>query len=118
MWAAGLAGMTGEQMKQGLEQCAKKCTWAPTISEFKELCALPPTAFPKLPPPDRARTDVQRESMEKIREMLAKGGRRPGVWWAEKIVTRHEMGDTVAPYALRCAQEAIANKTRFDSEPI
>lgn len=118
MWGAALAGMTGEQMKQGLEQCAKKHVWPPTIAEFKELCFVPQTALPKLPPPDRTRTEAQQRSMEQIRKMLASGGRRPGIWWAEKIVTRHEMGDTVPPYSLRLAQEAIANKTRFDSEPL
>lgn len=118
MWGAGLAGMTGEQVKKGLEQCARTLSWAPTIAEFKGLCQLPPKAFPQLPPPDRVKSDVQKQCMDQIREMLGKGFKRPGIWWAEKIVTRHEMGDTVQPYALKLAQEAIANKTRFDSEPL
>lgn len=116
MWGAGLAGMTGEQVKQGLEQCAMKHSWAPTIAEFRSLCYVAPKAFPQLSAPHKAANDAQKKCMERIREMLSKGQRRPGIWWAERIVTKAEMGEKVAPYALQMAKESIANKTRFDSE--
>ncbi len=39
-WAAGLAGITGEQLAVGLRACIKReDTWPPTLPEFRALCA-------------------------------------------------------------------------------
>lgn len=38
-WAAGLAGLTGEQLARGLEACiATSEPWPPTLPEFRVLC--------------------------------------------------------------------------------
>ena len=64
-WANGMAGITGEQIKSGLEKCAQKKLqpgeqgWPPTLAEFRALC-LPeriPAAhreYIQLPKPKRA----------------------------------------------------------------
>jgi hypothetical protein len=49
-WSEGLAVITGEQLKTGLEVVTRTCKWPPSIAEFRAAC---------LPPPD-GRTAEQR----------------------------------------------------------
>ena len=36
-WAIGLAGLSGEQIKRGLDKCRSDCKWPPTIAEFLDM---------------------------------------------------------------------------------
>jgi hypothetical protein len=35
-WRKGLDGMTGESVKIALNACRQRCTWPPTIAEFRQ----------------------------------------------------------------------------------
>lgn len=35
-WSEGLAGLDGEQIKRGIEQCRQRCKWPPSIAEFRQ----------------------------------------------------------------------------------
>ena len=37
-WAAGLAGLTGEQIKAGIDHCRIDCLYPPSIAEFRKAC--------------------------------------------------------------------------------
>lgn len=38
VWAENLAGMTGDQIKAALLECARTCTYPPSAPEFYQLC--------------------------------------------------------------------------------
>lgn len=37
-WSQGLAGLTGEQIKTGIEACRNGMVWPPSIAEFRSAC--------------------------------------------------------------------------------
>lgn len=55
-------------------------------------------------------TEHGRKCLEEMRRMLATPLRKPGIWWAERILERAARGDRIAPYALQCAREAIEER--------
>jgi len=77
-WANGMAGITGEQIKNGLASCAKRALyqgdkdWPPTLAEFRSMC-IPekiPAAhrdFKQLPKPpqDKDKVALAIEAMRK-----------------------------------------------------
>jgi len=107
LWGAGLAGFSGEQIKEGLRRTALESQWPPTLSEFRGFCGLPQSAFPKLPPPTKTRSQAQEYCMSEVRKLAIK---KPGKWWAEKIITRHELHGDVMPVAVKFAQEALGQE--------
>lgn len=36
-WAIGLAGLSGDNIKRGLDKCRTDCKWPPSIAEFLDL---------------------------------------------------------------------------------
>lgn len=52
VWAEGMAGLSGEQIKAGIAYCGQKHEWPPTMAEFRACCKTGPAkVFPKLPAP-------------------------------------------------------------------
>jgi hypothetical protein len=37
-WAEGIAGLTGEQIKTGIDRCRTTMAWPPSIAEFRSAC--------------------------------------------------------------------------------
>lgn len=88
-WANGMAGITGEQIKCGLEKCAQKKLqsgeqdWPPTLAEFRALC-LPervPAAhrdYIQLPRPKHAPEKMD-EITPQLRAAVGHNGKRNSV---------------------------------------
>ena len=115
LWAEHLSGLTGEQIKFGLDFCAQRLEWPPTTAEFRQCCeALPRPAPPRLDPPsiDRERALA---AIARIKALIGTP-RRPGKGWAEKIVARHARGMVVNDYALRLAREALLSHDNSNNE--
>lgn len=76
-WANGLAGMTGEQIRCGLDTWGEP--WPPSLPEFRKACkgkddwqhrtaAYKP--FPRALPKPKADADKARAEIEKMRQCL------------------------------------------------
>lgn len=37
-WAKGIEGLTGEEIKAGIDHCRSHCNWPPSIAEFRQAC--------------------------------------------------------------------------------
>lgn len=37
-WGRGLAELTGEEIKKGIDHCRNNLEWPPTLMEFKNMC--------------------------------------------------------------------------------
>lgn len=37
-WAKGISGLTGEEIKAGIDHCRSHCVWPPSIAEFRQAC--------------------------------------------------------------------------------
>lgn len=115
IWAQGLAGITGDQMRHGLGSAQRNYPdFPPTLPQFRQCCEDLPRPAPRRldpPPGDRERALA---SIARIKALIGKP-RRPGKGWAEKIAARHAHGMVVDDYALRLAREALANDNRLAS---
>ena len=111
IWAQGLAGITGEQMRHGLGSAQRNYPdFPPTLPQFRKCCEdLPRPNPPRLDPPsiDRERALA---AIARIKALIGKP-RQPGKWWAEKIVAQHARGVDGNDYALRLAREALATES-------
>jgi hypothetical protein len=75
-WAHGLAGMTGEQIRRGLDSWQEP--WPPSLPEFKRACigadnphnTAAYKRFPKALPKPKASAQVVAECMAMMREAL------------------------------------------------
>lgn len=70
-WSEGLAGLTGEEIKHGLNTW--KDSWPPTVHEFREACKHDPASashkpFPSLPPPKKKLTRSLGKFLRDIRD--------------------------------------------------
>lgn len=106
IWGAGLAGITAEQMKEGLRRTTLECKWAPSVSEFREFCNIGQKPVVMLPLEKKMSSEAKK-SMEKIMAMLAENAKKPSKAWAHWIIEQHEAGLPVVPIALRFAREAV-----------
>lgn len=87
-WQSALIGVTGEQIKRGIEHCRDKLTFPPSISQFLEACGAtsgewqhagpgyrvidPSKLLPKKISEENEK--IARESIEKMRRSLAESG--------------------------------------------
>lgn len=87
-WGAGLAGLTGEQMKRGLSKCLYESPkWAPSLGEFRALCEPPKVEVPRpehqrytpLPAPSGSPQAAQ-AAIAAINATLTKAGARDYSW--------------------------------------
>lgn len=76
-WAKGLEGLTGEQIRQGLE--AWDAAWPPSLPEFRKACVgerggLHNTAayrpFPKALPKPKAKPEIAQAALDDMRRGL------------------------------------------------
>lgn len=104
-WGQGLANVTAEQIKHGLEYTTKNHEWPPTLAEFRAACLSLPKIHQALP--NRPQVDAKKieQSITAIKAMQTV--RVPGRWWAKEILERKERGEYVHETALRFAKEAM-----------
>ena len=107
-WAQGLSGVSGEQLRFGLEQAAKDTkSFPPTLGTFRSWCISTPKAQEALPKEDWESTEGHAEEcMIKIKEMLS-NPRPAGKWWAREILAKVEAGGSVTMTQQRMAEEAL-----------
>lgn len=115
-WSNGMAGITGEQIKSGLEKCAHKklspgeSDWPPTLSEFRALC-LPeriPAAhrdYVQLPRPKRAPEKMD-EITPQLRAAVGHKGKRNSVMLS---------GESYADYR-RAYEQSGMTREQFDAQ--
>jgi hypothetical protein len=104
LWAEGLAGIDGEQVKFGLSYCAQKHEWPPTVAEFRACCEARPRAIASLP--RQARIDPQ-EGIKRVAAITAKLQSKPidgRAYWRRVLDN-----PTVTTATLQFAHEALAN---------
>lgn len=68
-WEEGLAGLTGEEIKTGLEVARATRTWPPAIAEFRKDCRPPDvhkSAAYRICDPSRLLTKATREDTEEL----------------------------------------------------
>ena len=76
------------------------------------------TALSTLPAPAWPPSATAEAHIAHIRELVRTWGRRrPGIWWAHRILERHAAGEYFAPISLRLANEAIAER-RLPDTPV
>lgn len=84
VWAEGMAGLSGEQIKAGIAYCGQKHEWPPTMAEFRACCKTGPAkVFPKLPAP-RGGTDRSREVVAAI-NTISNGSKLIGAAYWRKV---------------------------------
>ena len=108
-WAQALAGVTGEQLKYGLELSMRTyLDFPPTLPQFKQSCLSMPKPYVALEAKqDWESTDgYAKECMAKISDVLAHP-KKPGKWWAHAILKDQEAGRPVTATQVRFAKEAI-----------
>lgn len=116
-WAAELAefGRTPQSLRRiawGLENLPDR---PPSAPEFKRLCRQAPMPDePRIEAPraDPGRVAAELTKLEPIR--AARGASSSGVdhrAWARAIVARHEAGERLNGFTLRCAKEALRMST-------
>lgn len=114
-WANGMAGITGEQIKCGLEKCAKKKLnpgeqdWPPTLAEFRALCLPEPIPaahrdYVQLPSPKRAP-----EKMDEITPQL-----HAAITHKKKRNSVMLPGEGLGDY-LRAYQQSGLTRAKFDA---
>src|SRR3990172_8348459 len=103
-WGEGLAGVTGEEIKYGLEIVSRNHPWPPTMGEFRACCkAAPKPILPKLEAPRHGKSPHAEACMAKIRGMLA-NPKPEGVWGKKQVLDRAAIGHRVSVAALELAR--------------
>lgn len=74
LWAEGLSGIDGDQIKFGLSYCAQKHEWPPTCSEFLACCKALPKAVTALPAPTRIDRE---EGIKRVAQIASRLQSRP-----------------------------------------
>lgn len=98
-----------QRIAWALENLPERC---PNLIEFKSLCRAarvevdtPMLSTPKADP-ERVRTELSRLGY-KPKEQRMQVGTVDHKAWAKRLIARHEAGEILKPYTLRCAQEAL-----------
>ena len=113
-WALGLSGISGEQLKFGLEAAGRDSTgFAPTLGAFRSWCQSMPR--PVIPPERRIPlktgvTEHAEDRLAKTRELMAKPKKPPGRWCWHEVIAKIERGEHVTIAAERLAREAISHE--------
>lgn len=109
-WAQGLAGLTGIEIKYGLDVLAKSHEWPPTMAEFRACCrSSPKNHAPLLKEPPHGVTQHAEESMAKIREILSTP-KAPGNWWANEIMAKVAAGEKVTHTSYNLAKATLSKE--------
>lgn len=109
-WANELAGFErwGEAIAYALENLP--ASKPPTVLEFREIARKAPKpdrpALPE-PKPDPERLRVELDKLETLRRGVQVGNRVDHKAWARRLIARHEAGEILKPYTLKCAQAAL-----------
>lgn len=103
MWAEGLAGMDGEQIKHGLLYCQRNHEWPPTMGEFIAACKARPKPFVSLPAPSRVDSA---EGIKRVANIVSR--LRPKVTDGRAYWRAMLDDPTIKPETRRFATEALA----------
>lgn len=113
MWCTELepfASQTGfQRIAWALENLPDRC---PNLIEFKSLCRMARVeseAQPLPPPvanPVRVRAELERLGY-KPKDQRLQTGAIDHKAWARRLIARHDAGEILRPYTLRCAQDAL-----------
>lgn len=114
VWAHELAGFLQHRAAMqaiawALENLPERC---PNAIEFRNLCRLAPAA-PALclpaPAADPARVAAELAKLAPMQQAMSGASGEPKDYkaWARKIIKRHEWGQKISSYPLRCAHEVL-----------
>ena len=108
-WSSELAVFSTslDRVAWALENLPPKC---PNVIEFKNLCRQAPAPeVPRLPEPkaDPERVKAELSKLGELRAKVASGTPIDHKAWARRLIARHEAGEILKPYTLRCAQDAL-----------
>lgn len=111
-WAHELAGYAGDRERMlpiawALENLPEK---PPNVIEFRSLCRrAPPPDMPRLPEPkaDPQRLAAELAKLAPLKAAVLRDGPPYPMGWARRLLERHERGEKVSAYPLRCAREVL-----------
>ena len=82
----------------------------PSAPEFKRLCRQAPVteelALP-LPKADQKKVYAELSKLAPIKAAMSSVTSNGNKDWAHRILARHDQGDKILPYTLKCAQQAV-----------
>lgn len=106
-WAAGLTGVTAEQIKYALEKMLDHyAEWPPGLGQFRQLCQeSPKPVLQALPEPKRVKSAEQLADL-----MAATKPRRSGPFWTIDRVVNQTQVDHVVRQALHFGDESPAGR--------
>lgn len=130
-WAEGLAGMSGDQIKQAIDHCRATMKWSPTIAEFREASMRGETAeqraqrarlknadTERLALPSRTwaeqRADGARQALA-LRQMLAEAETRSAVAKAAMASPDDDLDDRQAVVTEQRKREALDALARLQA---
>jgi hypothetical protein len=102
-WGYELSGYAGNPsaIRYALDSLPERC---PNVIQFRNLCRAAPSK-------DAPRLEAPKASPEIVAIVLAgmapAPARSDSKEWARRIVKRHDSGDRITPYSLRCARDAL-----------
>lgn len=94
-WAKGLAGLTGEEIRIGIDHCRTHATWPPSIAEFRTACRGGATAE------QRAYAARAREDQKGTKAL------RHGTWGDTAVVVAEHVQSVRATIATRQATRSL-----------
>ena len=122
-WADQLSGyfQTRDTMKAvawALENLPERC---PNVIEFRNICrAAPAQVLPALDQPKASPERIKAE-LDKLAPLRVSAGQistSDPKAWAHRIIARHEAGDRILGYSLRCAQDALGMNRQVPNQPV
>lgn len=85
----------------------------PSAPEFKRLCRQAPIveelALP-MPKADPKKVYVELSKLAPIKAAMSSVTSAGNKDWAHRILSRHDQGDKILPYTLKCAREAVGQQ--------
>ena len=68
-WAIGLAGLSGAEIKHGLDACLQNCKYPPSLPEFRQLCK---NGFQQYDVPKRMTPEEKEKEWAEYREIASR----------------------------------------------
>jgi len=102
LWAEGLAGIDGEQIKFGLSYVAQKHEWPPTLAEFRACCEARPKPDVPLLPVVLVASERVHGIVAQVKEKMSQAP-KPVLHWRKVLAT-----PGLPEISYRYAKEALA----------
>ena len=105
-WGHELAGYIGHlsAIAYALENLPERC---PNVIQFRNICRAAPSHEPPRIEPPRAKAELIAAELLRMGGMREKPPQVDGRDWARRIIARHEQGDRIRPYSLKCAESEL-----------